>query len=146
MATVLFCPTTMGFYPTGLTGDAIGKDSIEVDYGEYELLAGQELVLNERNRPILKSSIAPTIEQLALEERAWRNAAIRSTEWLVNRHRDEVEIEIATTIPKDHYAQLLAYRQSLRDWPEARNFPSVTDRPVSPAWLSPETNNAAKLL
>ena len=49
--------------------------------------------------------------------RAQRDAAIRDTDWLVMRHRDEVDSGRGTTISETEYSELLEYRQSLRDWP-----------------------------
>lgn len=38
-----------------------------------------------------------------------------NTDWLVTRHRDQVELGINTTLSDDEYKELLMYRQNLRD-------------------------------
>ncbi len=74
-------------------------------------------------------------EAKAVSERAWRDAQVQSVEWLRNRHRDEVEQGIETTLSTEQYEELLAYIQALRDWPTAAGFPDTVNRPVVPAWV-----------
>ena len=50
--------------------------------------------------------------------KAQRDAAIRETDWMVIRHRDEIESGVETTLNEAGYISLLEHRQSLRDWPE----------------------------
>lgn len=68
-------------------------------------------------------------------EREWRNQVLASTEWLVARHRDELETERPTTLTAEQYKQLQDYRRGLRDWPELAGFPLTENRPVAPEWL-----------
>lgn len=72
-------------------------------------------------------------------ERTWRDAEIRSTEWMVSRHRDEVDMQLATTLEAEQYAELLTYRQALRDWPQSAPFPGSAQRPVAPPWIAEQT-------
>lgn len=69
------------------------------------------------------------------DERAWRDVEISSTEWLVNRHRDEQDMNLSTTLSGEQFAELLAYRQALRDWPQSQVFPDSTKRPLAPYWI-----------
>jgi hypothetical protein len=69
-------------------------------------------------------------------ERAWRDGELIRTEWLIARHRDEVEMTNPTTLSAEQYGELLAWRQLLRDWPESAAFPDSAARPVPPAWLA----------
>lgn len=78
----------------------------------------------------------PSAEVLSASERAWRDEAVASTEWLVNRHRDEQDMQLATTLTAEQFAELLVYRQALRDWPQSQAFPDAEQRPVAPAFLS----------
>lgn len=139
MPSVLFCPVTMGFYPDGLTGDAIGQASIEIDVDTYKQLAGRELALDAAGKPVLKSSIPATPDELKAIERAWRDGAISATEWLSTRHREEVDGGRVTTLTPEQYVELLDYRQDLRDWPESSDFPDSEHRPVEPAWIAAQT-------
>lgn len=74
-------------------------------------------------------------EAKATSERAWRDAQVQSVEWLRNRHRDEVEQGIETTLSTEQYEELLAYIQALRDWPTAAGFPDAVNRPAVPVWV-----------
>ncbi|MCP1480520.1 hypothetical protein J2Y88_002831 [Pseudomonas chlororaphis] len=68
-------------------------------------------------------------------ERAWRNKILESTQWLVIRDNEELEMGEGTTLNTEQFKELLAYRQALRDWPSAVDFPDIEYRPVEPAWL-----------
>lgn len=79
---------------------------------------------------------APPGEDLAALERAWRDSVINPTEWLVGRHRDEQDMQLITTLQASQFAELLQYRQALRDWPQSNDFPNTASRPRSPAWIA----------
>jgi hypothetical protein len=136
---VLFCPETMGFYPRGLTGAAVGRPSIELSDDEYRRLAGHALALGADGRPVLASSLPPTAEQLEAAERAWRDGELARSEWLIARHRDEVDIGQSPTMTAEQYGELLAWRQLLRDWPASPAFPDSAGRPAPPEWLASMT-------
>ena len=134
-----FCPETMGLYPGGLTGDAVGRPCIELTHDQYRELAGQALALSDEGWPVLAASLPPTAEQLEASERAWRDGELSSTEWLMARHRDELDIGKATTLSAEQYSELLAWRQLLRDWPAADGFPGIENRPPKPEWIEQQT-------
>lgn len=77
----------------------------------------------------------PTPEQLAAPILAEREKRISRTQWLVDRHRDELEIEDYgwTSLPTADYQALLTYRQELRDVTEQADFPGAVAWPVPPA-------------
>lgn len=64
-----------------------------------------------------------TIEQMFSSLRTARDVRLVSTNWLVERHRDEQEAGKATTLTTEQYAALLAYRQALRDLPAQTGAP-----------------------
>lgn len=74
-------------------------------------------------------------KQRANSLRALRDVEIRETSWLVERHRDEQDAATATTLTAEQYAELLAYRQQLRDIPTHTDWPCI-DMPPVPEWLS----------
>ncbi|WP_256583209.1 MULTISPECIES: phage tail assembly chaperone [Pseudomonas] len=80
----------------------------------------------------------PTVEVEALE-RSWRDAAIESVKWLVERHRGQSELGLSTTLGSDQYRELLTYVQELRDWPQSPGFPAVAGRPTVPGWVPEQT-------
>ncbi|MDD1954429.1 phage tail assembly chaperone [Pseudomonas sp. 8209] len=74
-------------------------------------------------------------DDLVAAEREWRDMQVSGTEWLMARHRDELEMLLATTLQAELFVELLHYRQALRDWPQSVLFPSVDHRPPPPVWL-----------
>ena len=60
-----------------------------------------------------------TQNQLLKEERQWRDAELKSTDWIVS-----------VTDHPDH-ASYLVYREELRDYPSQADFPNG-DRPTRP--------------
>ncbi|MFL6609152.1 MAG: phage tail assembly chaperone [Pseudomonas sp.] len=77
----------------------------------------------------------PTPEQLAAAERIWRDTKIDTIRWLRERHRDELDIGIDTTLTDLVFSEFLNFIQELRDWPQSTDFPSEAKRPGTPAWL-----------
>ena len=71
--------------------------------------------------------------------RAWRDAEIVRVAWLRDRHRDELEIDEATTITAVQYTELLSYIRDLRDWPVTADFPAEESRPLVPEWIASQT-------
>jgi len=69
-------------------------------------------------------------------EREWRDGVINRTQWLAARHRDEQDMVMPTTLTAEQFAELLSYRQALRDWPQLEAFPSTEQRPVAPPWIA----------
>ncbi|WHS62258.1 phage tail assembly chaperone [Pseudomonas sp. G2-4] len=69
-------------------------------------------------------------------ERVWRNLELQATEWLVTRHRDEQDLALVPTLATEQFAELLTYRQSLREWPQTDTFPNIESRPVAPSWIA----------
>ncbi|MET3456744.1 phage tail assembly chaperone [Pseudomonas kilonensis] len=89
--------------------------------------------------PQLQDPPLPTPAELSLVERAWRNRQLSLTDGMVARHRDELEDETETTLSVEQYAELQAYRRTLRNWPEAGEFPLKERRPFAPSWLAEQS-------
>ncbi|MCS3417397.1 hypothetical protein M2399_002799 [Pseudomonas sp. BIGb0450] len=68
-------------------------------------------------------------------ERRWRNLEIENTKWLRERHRDESDLKLDTTLTDIQFGQLLAHLQLLRDWPQHPKFPVFEFRPKAPDWI-----------
>lgn len=86
-----------------------------------------------------KFDFTMTAEHIAAVERVWRDEQVNATEWLVTRHRDEQDMQLATTLTAEQFAELLVYRQALRDWPQSETFPDTALRPVAPSWIAEQT-------
>lgn len=67
-----------------------------------------------------------TVDQKQLEKeanlRAQRDRVIADTDWLVTRHRDELDMGLPTSLTEEEYTKLLAYRQTLREWPKVTGW------------------------
>lgn len=138
--TMMFSPSTDLFYST-LIHNEVPEDAIEVSESEYrEFLAGrnsgQRIVLD--NGVLRLASPIPelAIEQVKARERAWRDAEVASAAWIRDRHRDQQELGISTTLTAEQFSELLGYLQQLRDWPQSDQFPNTEYRPVEPTWIA----------
>ena len=74
--------------------------------------------------------------ELAVVGRAWRDATIESIKWLRERHRDQLELGLTTTLEAVQFKELLVHMQALRDWPQSPTFPETQSRPTSPVWIA----------
>lgn len=132
---------TRSFLDTATTkAEQIPADAVELTLDhKRRLLAGERLgqiiVLTSDGKLMLETP-APDLEAPARLERAWRNLEIQRVSWLRDRHRDEVDQHLATTLDTDQFNGLLGYIQQLRDWPESGQFPDVESRPPAPDWLA----------
>lgn len=124
----------------------IPVEAVEISDERYEEVIGNPDPTKVRSHdaeglPILIDSPEAelTADALAVNERAWRDAEVSSTEWLVARHRDEQDMQLTTTLTAEQFAELLVYRQALRDWPQSESFPDTAQRPVAPPWIAEQT-------
>lgn len=75
------------------------------------------------------TSPPPTIEQIAAQVRAERDAKIEAVRWRIERARDELELGVPLTEPLE---PLLQYTQALRDVPQQAGFPESVEWPEIP--------------
>jgi hypothetical protein len=68
-------------------------------------------------------------------ERMWRDSEIQRISWVRDRHRDQLDMGLETTLSTEQFKELLNYTQALRDWPQAESFPLIAKRPVVLPWL-----------
>lgn len=80
--------------------------------------------------------VPPTTDELSARERAWRDVELTSVLWLRERHRDQLEIDVETTLTAEQFKELLVYMQALRDWPQSPDFPVIEQRPAAPPWIA----------
>lgn len=141
----LYSQTTGTCYISGVHPEIPG-DAVSISDDRYDAVIanpryGQVRSHDAQGLPILIDPpvIGQTDEQQAADERVWRDAEVSSTEWLVTRHRDELDMQLDTTLTAEQFAELLVYRQALRDWPQTEAFPDSTQRPVAPPWIAEQT-------
>lgn len=142
-----FSPSTTAFYRSDISGElgsdecSMPDDVLEVASEVFERMLrvreeGGRVVPDEDGLPIAAPALLPTSEELAEKERRWRDKVISTSEWIVTRHRDEVDMGQETQITPEQFSELLRYRQALRDWPTAEGFPAADLRPTRPEWLA----------
>ena len=145
-----FSPSTTAFFRSDIHGEpgsddcSMPDDVLEVASEVFERMMrvreeGGRVVPDEDGLPIAAPPLIPTNEELTEKERRWRDRVISTTEWIVTRHRDEVDMGQETMITPEQFSELLRYRQALRDWPTVEGFPNVDLRPNPPGWLADQT-------
>lgn len=90
---------------------------------------------------VVTDYIEPTLssDDQVVTERIWRDSALDAVKWLRERHRDEMDLEIASTLSAEQFKGLLTYLQALRDWPQSPDFPTQALRPIQPDWITDQT-------
>ncbi|MCR8932743.1 MULTISPECIES: phage tail assembly chaperone [unclassified Pseudomonas] len=125
------------FAPSFVESMVLVPDDQQIEIGAPldALPAADEPTLTAQNSRLLQTSTSAETES-APSARAWRQASLAATEWLVTRHRDEQALGRGTHLQAAQYLQLLEYRQALRDWPGSPGFPAMDSRPAVPQWLT----------
>lgn len=129
----------IGFYDDEFHGDSIPAGAVPIDDAHHVALlegqsAGKRMKLCEKGLPLLVDPAPPTAEELAVQLRSQRDAALDATDWLVSRHQDESLFAASTTLTKEQAAALGAYRKALRDLPASPGFPNV-GLPAAPDFI-----------
>ena len=136
---VYFYAQTLGFDRVENPGPELPEGAVEITQAQYiELFAGQAagkvISATATGQPVLSEPLVSPVALIALE-RDWRNNVLQSTQWLVLRDAEELEMGEGTTLRSEEFKQLLTYRQALRDWPNNPDFPDARSRPIEPDWL-----------
>ena len=56
-----------------------------------------------------------------------------STDWYSIRHKEQLDAGIPVSLTPEQYAELLAYRQALRQWPVSGDYNEAF--PIPPGWM-----------
>lgn len=137
--TIFSSKSARGFYDDAVNS-VIPDDAVEISQELHaEIIAGPAngklIEWGDDSIPFLMDRPVPSAIELAAIERLWRDGELIATEWLRNRHRDELDLGVTTTLSGEQFTELLQYLQALRDWPETGSFPDSTQRPTAPAWV-----------
>lgn len=73
-----------------------------------------------------------TEEEVANGVRVLRDLKFAETSFVVERHREELELGLPTSLTEAEYQVLLQYRQELRDLPLQEGFPQTYTLPTNP--------------
>ena len=71
--------------------------------------------------------------------RAFRDQLLAHVRPIIDRHRDQIDLGMATTLSSEAYVSLLTYVQALRDVPAQGGFPADIDWPVLPPEIETQT-------
>ena len=140
---MFYSPSKGAMFNDAVYGKAIPQDAVLIPANRVdEILAGlglqRTLAVDEAGGLILVDPVpvVPTPEQLAAAERAWRDAEVSRVLWLRDRHRDQLDAGIVTTLTVEQFNEVLVYIQTLRDWPQSPDFPDSQHRPIAPDWIA----------
>ncbi len=141
-----FSPSTTAMFRSdingepGSEGNSLAADVVEVASELYEQMLivrekGGRVIPGEDGMPKEAPPVPLTVDEQGEKERRWRDSQLTLSEWVVARHRDQVDMRLETAITAEQFSGLLKYRQALRDWPFGRGFPDAGQRPSAPTWL-----------
>lgn len=141
---MFYSPGLGGFYSERVHGDNIPMDAVEISLELHaellrQITAGKRIVPGAGGLPRAAEQELPTEIQTAERERTWRDAQLLRCGGIRDRHRDEIELGLPTTLTDSQYSELMSYLQQLRDWPAAMQFPDSSQRPVPPDWILSQT-------
>jgi hypothetical protein len=106
------------------------------------IAAGKQVELDAAGQLRVVETVAdPALahERRCQQARYWRDGEIERVKWLRERHRDEQDQQLRTTLTAAQFASLLWFIQLLREWPQSPTFPDPAQRPVAPAWIAEQT-------
>lgn len=139
---IVFCPTERLFIDSDLWPHDLPEIPVPVSSEDHahildELSTGRILAADEAGQPITVEPPPPSAEALANQARRRRDAEIAQVRWLIERHRDEQALQIATTLTPPDYRLVQEHVQALRDVPEQDGFPHAIEWPIlNPALLA----------
>jgi len=137
-----YSKSTGSTYIAGLHG-SMPADAVEISEDLYLSVignpaSGKARAHDDRGLPYLID--APVqLPDLQAQEREWRDSELMTATGMRDRHRDQLEIEVETTLPAEQFKELLLYMQALRDWPQSPDFPVLEQRPAAPPWIAEQT-------
>ncbi|MEZ1317015.1 phage tail assembly chaperone [Pseudomonas fluorescens] len=119
---------------------SIPSDAIPVDEALwFRLIQEEDGIWKVDEGVISKHPLIEVAPDLAGQERGWRDSELQGVMWLRDRHRDQLDIAVDTTLSDDQFKALLVYMQALRDWPQSPDFPDSQHRPIAPDWIAEQT-------
>lgn len=131
-----YSKSTGGFYGAQ---DILPEDVVEVsDDTHAELFErqgnGLQITSDANGNPIaVDPKSLMTSDQLAAQARFERDDLLGGSDWIVQRHADELALGGVTTLTMAQYQSLLQYRQALRNLPKQSGFPKTITFPTAPA-------------
>lgn len=125
--TKFYSPSENGFFSHDVHGKrGIPADAVEITDEEWQQLlqqqaTGKQIVAGTHGRPVTQD------RKTVVDIIAARNRALDDTDWLVARHRDELDYGGRVTLTAAQYSNLQAWRRALREV-----TPDMTSLPTRP--------------
>lgn len=140
MTSCYFSASTRAFYDPAVWSHDLPADCVQITPDHHtrllgELSEGLVLSVDAAGRPVTIEPSGPGAEQLALMARQRRDTEIASVQWLIERHRSELSLQLNTTLTDEDYLLVHRYVQDLRDVPEQDSFPHDIEWPSLPVEL-----------
>lgn len=127
MAQHYYSPSARGFYSSAVKV-VIPQDAVEITEEEKSALLeaqsrGKIIIPGKDGKPSLRD---PNNTERAAGRISARNQMLTETDWMVNRHRDELEVEDGkTTLSRETYIALQEWRAALRAMSNHPDFPNI---------------------
>lgn len=124
-----YSPKTDTFYPENIIYNSLPDDVVDVgeeDFTKFIQTAPEGYTRGFSNGKVSWIKVIKSEENLASEERYWRNRELNRSDIELNKVQD------SDSNAKGSVADWRSYRKALRSWPESSDFPDSTKRPVAP--------------
>lgn len=155
----VFCPCAVVWYPDGKFYRTDNLPSVYAVPGYAKQQIGEcpdggVMMSGPRPEDVRDASGVVTETWVASQQGAWekistassrlraeRDHRLAESTWIVERHRDQLASDEATTLTDEQYQAWLDYRQALRDVPQQPGFPwNGPDDPACPWPVIPTLN------
>lgn len=141
--TLHYSAATGAFYDTSSWPHELPADAVEVSPEDHAALLGASaegkmIRADGKGHPVAVEPPPPTTEALAAQARRRRDAEVSTWRWMIERHRDEIELDQPTTLSPAQFTALLLHVQALRDVPLLPGFPADFVWPALPSELAME--------
>lgn len=141
MNSLRYSPGTGAFYDIDLWPHPLPGDAVQISAEEHAdllMAAAQGMVISAsaNGSPVAAAPADPSEETLAKRARANRAKLLADVRPLIERHRDQIDLGVATTLSAETYVALLTYVQALRDAPTQSGFPAATIWPALPVGIN----------
>lgn len=130
---MFFSAQTKGFYDPSIHGDAIPADAVGIAFQRHaELMAAQAsgkiITADAEGYPVAVDPPPPSVDAMLFALRVERDKRLAAATAILDRHRNQRDFGLPTTLTDAEAIAWAAYAQALRDLPE------LTADPANPVW------------
>lgn len=130
---MLFSKETGGFYDRTIHGEDIPADAVEITAEHHAALMqaqseGKVITADDNGYPVAVERPPPGMAQMMGALRAERDRRLVAATAILDRHRNQRDFALETTITDTQARAWASYAQALR------NLPETTIDPANPVW------------